>query len=82
MPHVFYNVEGTIHAKFITRVAKINVNSHSDMPRRMRPTTRRKKPGRLSQGVIYQHKNTTPHSIRLIVVLLLTSPDFEPSDCH
>jgi len=63
----------------MTRVTKIDANSHRDPPRRLRQTIRRKKPGNLSQGVIYQHENSTTHSVRQTVVLLHTScPDFAP----
>jgi len=43
----------------MTRVTKINANSHRNPRRRLRQTIRRKKPGHLSRVVIYQHENST-----------------------
>ena len=93
MATVFWDSKGILLVDFLQPGQTINATRYCETLNKLREAVRRKRPGRLSSGVIFQHDNATPHTANLTREWLETygwealshpphSPDLAPSDFH
>jgi histone-lysine N-methyltransferase SETMAR len=93
MATIFWDSQGIILIDFLPRGETINAVRYCQTLNKLREAIRRKRPGRLTEGVILQHDNATPHTANITKDWLhkygwevLThpphSPDLAPSDYH
>ena len=93
MATVFWDSQGILLVNFLPTEEKINVVHYCQTLNKLREAVRRKRRGRLTEGVILQHDNATPHTVNITKDWLrkygwevLThpphSPDLAPSDYH
>ena len=93
MATVFWDAQGVLLVDFLPRGETVNAIRYCQTLDRLREAIRRKRPGRLRQGVLLQHDNATPHTAKLTQDWLQRykwevlphpphSPDLAPSDYH
>ena len=93
MATVFLDAQGVLLVDFLPRGETVNAIRYCQTLDRLREAIRRKRPGRLRQGVLLQHDNATPHTAKLTQDWLQRykwevlphpphSPDLAPSDYH
>ena len=93
MATVFWDVKGVLLVDFLPSGETVNANRYCQTLDKLREAIRRKRPGRLSKGVILQHDNATPHTAKRTQDWLKRynwetlphpphSPDLAPSDFH
>ena len=89
----FWDAQGVLLVDFLPRGETVNAIRYCQTLDRLREAIRRKRSGRLRQGVLLQHDNATPHTAKLTQDLLQRykwevlphpphSPDLAPSDYH
>ena len=92
-PLFFGDVKGVLLVDFLPSGETVNANRYCQTLDKLREALRRKRPGRLSKGVILQHDNATPHTAKRTQDWLKRynwetlphpphSPDLAPSDFH
>ena len=90
---VFWDVNYVLLVDFLPPGETIHAVRYCKTLDRLREAVRRKRPGRLTKGVILQHDNATPHTTNLtkdwlrkydwhVLTYPLHSPDLAPSDYH
>ena len=93
MATIFWDSEGVLLVDFTPRGQTVNAASFCQTLNRLREAIRRKRPGRLREGVVLLHDNATPHTANLTRQWLENfgwevlphpphSPDLAPSDFH
>ena len=90
-PFDFWDVKGVLLVDFLPSGETVDANRYCQTLDQLREAIRRKRPGRLSKGVILQHDNATPHNAKRTQDWLKRynwetlphpphSPDLAPSD--
>ena len=93
MATVFWDAQGILLVDFLPPGETINAARYCQTLNKLREAVRRKRPGRLTEGVILQHDNATPHTANItkdwlrkygweVLIHPPHSPDLAPSDYH
>ena len=94
MACVFWDAQGVVLVDFVPPGHTVNASYYCTLlSDRLRQAVRRKRPGLLKKGVIFQHDNAPPHRARQtmekieemgweLLQHLPYSPDLAPSDFH
>ena len=93
MASVFWDAKGVLLLDILEPGQTVNANRYCQTLDRLREAVRRKRPGRLTSGVILQHDNATPHTANVTKDQIQRfgwevlphpphSPDLAPSDYH
>ncbi|GFR74342.1 histone-lysine N-methyltransferase SETMAR [Elysia marginata] len=65
MATVFWEAKGVILLDILPQGQSINAAQYCSALDRLRDAIRRKRPGLLRRGVVFQHDNAAPHSANL-----------------
>lgn len=93
MASVFWDAKGVVFVDYLEKGQTINGEYYSNLLRQLREAIKKKRPGKLTKGVLYHQDNAPPHKS---VVAMATvrdcgfelvphppySPDLAPSDFH
>lgn len=90
---IFFDRKGIVDCSFMEKGRTINAEAYCETLGTLRRRIRRKRPGLLSEGVVFLHDNARPHTASSTVELLQSfkwevlehppySPDLSPCDFH
>ena len=93
MATIFWDAQGVLLFNVLETGETINANRYCQTLDKLREAVSRKRPGRLTRGVILQHDNATPHTANTtrdwiqrygweVLPQPPYSPDLAPSDYH
>ena len=93
MATIFWDAQGVLLIEFTPRVQTVNSATYCETLNKLKEAIRRKRPGRLREGVVLLHDNATPHTANMTKQWLQHfgweilphppySPDLAPLDFH
>lgn len=93
MASVFWDFRGIIHVDYLPKSHTINAAYYQGVLKDVHAAIKRKRPGLITKGVIFQQDNARPHTAQSTMALISElgweviphppySPDLAPSDFH